>query len=316
MHASRRIFMGLAGALGLVGRETAGLTAAASPARGFPAGEKPWPLSRSESFTLKWRDREFLIGIARPNDVDPDLPLMLGGYKPVPVYVTDGNENFPIVAAITRQMQWGGEVPPCLVVGVDYLDSERAYKEDWRTRELTPTKDPRGLPRDAHGEFGGAAEFRRFLVETLRPMIERRFDVDRSRSTLVGHSFGGLFTLDTMLEEPAAFGNYLAMSPSLWFDDNVVLRSFKQKVEAGTVFASRAAVFAGEQEERISSPETHMTSNTLEFGRLVADHRRSFPGGALVSVLPGTTHHTIVGAAATRGMRYLVAPEERRSETF
>jgi predicted alpha/beta superfamily hydrolase len=125
-----------------------------------------------------------------------------------------------------------------------------------------------------------------------------------------------LFTLDTMLEEPDAFGNYLAMSPSLWFDDNLVLRLLKQKVEAGTVFASRAAVFAGEQEERISSPETHMTSNTLEFGRLVADHRRSFPGGALVSVLPGTTHHTIVGAAATRGMRYLVAPEERRSETF
>jgi predicted alpha/beta superfamily hydrolase len=308
--------MGLAGALGLAGRETVGVAAVAGSARGLPAGEKPWPLSRSESFTLKWRDREFLIGIARPNDVDPDLPLMLGGYKPVPVYVTDGNENFPIVAAITRQMQWGGEVPPCLVVGVDYLDSERAYKEDWRTRELTPTKDPRGLPSWAHGEFGGAAEFRRFLVETLRPMIERRFDVDRSRSTLVGHSLGGLFTLDTMLEEPDAFGNYLAMSPSLWFDDNLVLRSLKQKVEAGTVFASRVAVYAGEQEERISPPETHMTSNTLEFGRLVADHRRSFKGGALVSVLPGTTHHTIVGAAATRGMRYLVAPEERRSETF
>ena len=311
--------MGLAAALGVAGRASAGVTAAAGAAdsaRGVPAADKPWPLSRSESFTLKWRDREFLIGIARPNDVDPDLPLMLRGYKPVPIYVTDGNENFPIVASIARQMQWGGEVPPCLVVGVDYLDSERAYKEDWRVRELTPTKDPRGLPRDAHGEFGGAAEFRRFLLETLRPMIERRFDVDRSRSTLVGHSLGGLFTLDTMLEVPAAFGNYLAMSPSLWFDDNVVLRSFKQKVEAGTVFASRAAVFAGEQEERISSPETHMTSNTLEFGRLVADHRRSFPSGALVSVLPGTTHHTIVGAAATRGMRYLVAPEERRAETF
>ena len=111
MHASRRIFMGLAGALGLAGRATVGVNAAAGSARGVPAAEKPWPLSRSESCTLKWRDRELLIGIARPNDVDPDLPLMLRGYKPVPIYVTDGNENFPIVAAITRQMQWGGEVP-------------------------------------------------------------------------------------------------------------------------------------------------------------------------------------------------------------
>ena len=147
-------------------------------------------------------------------------------------------------------------------------------------------------------------------------MVEGRFDVDAARSMLIGHSLGGMFTLDTMVEEPDAFGNYLALSPSLWFDDNLVLRLFNQKLEAGTVFKSRVAVFAGEQEERISPPETHMTSNTLEFGRLVADHRRCFPNGGLVSVQPSTTHHTIVGAGLTRGLRYLIAPEDRRSETF
>jgi len=265
---------------------------------------------------MTWRDRVLLIGIARPLDVDPDLPLMLRGYKPVPIYVTDGTENFPIVASVARQMQWGGEVPPCLVVGVDYLDVDQADKEDWRVRELTPTAQPHGFKLDSNRTYGGAGEFRRFLLTTLRPMIENRFDVDGARSMLIGHSLGGLFTLDTMVEEPDAFGNYLALSPSLWFDDDLVLRLFKQKTEAGVPFKSRVAVFAGEQEERISPPETHMTSNTLEFGRLVADHRRCFPNGALVSVLPGTTHHTIVGAGVARGMRYLIAPEDRRTETF
>jgi predicted alpha/beta superfamily hydrolase len=119
-----------------------------------------------------------------------------------------------------------------------------------------------------------------------------------------------------MVEEPEAFGNYLSISPSLWFDNNLVLRLIEQKLESGTVFESRVAVFAGEQEERISPPETHMTSNTLEFARLVAEHRNGFPNGACVCVLPGTTHHTIVGTAVTRGLRYLIAPEDRRSETF
>jgi predicted alpha/beta superfamily hydrolase len=312
MSASRRGFLGLATALGFGSRSSFGATSTG----GAAAAPTPWSLYRSESFILNWRDRAFRIGIARPFDVDPDLPLMLRGYKPVPIYVTDGDENFPIVASIARQMQWGGEVPPCLVVGIDYLDGDRAYKEDWRVRELTPTKAPRAFAPSAQAEAGGAAEFRRFLRETLRPRIESRFDVDRARSLLAGHSLGGMFTLDTLVDEPEAFGNYLSMSPSLWWDDNLVLRSFKQKLESGTVYKSRVAVFAGEQEERISTPETHMTSNTLEFGRLVAGHRSAFPNGALVSVLPGTTHHTIVGTAVTRGLRYLIAPDDRRAETF
>lgn len=281
-----------------------------------PAPARPWPLYRSESFTQKWREREFLIGIARPLDIEPDLPLMLRGYKPVPIYVTDANENFPIVAATSRQMQWGGEVPPCLVVGIDYLDPDLAMKEDWRRRELTPTAQPRGYGAESKVPAGGAAEFRGFILSTVRPIIEQRFDVDRTRSMLIGHSLGGLFTLDTMLNQPDAFGNYLALSPSLWFDEDRVLRSFRDKVAGGAVFKSRVVALAGEQEERISDPATHMTSNTLEFGRLVANHRASFPNGAWVSVLPRTTHHTIVGAGVAQGMRFLIAPEERRSETF
>ncbi|MBL8268883.1 alpha/beta hydrolase [Steroidobacter sp.] len=312
MFASRRGFLGMAGMLGLSARAWS----ADKPSAAHVSPAKPWQLYRSESFTLKWREREFLIGIARPLDIEPDLPLMLRGYKPVPIYVTDANENFPIVAATCRQMQWGGEVPPCVVVGIDYLDADLAMKEDWRRRELTPTAQPRGLAGKSKLPSGMAAEFRSFIVDTVRPIIEQRFDVDRERSMLIGHSFGGLFTLDTMLNRPEAFGNYLALSPSLWWDQELVLRSFKDKLAAGTVFKSRAVALAGEQEERISPPETHMTSNTLEFGRLVADNRRSFPNGAWVSVLPRTTHHTIVASGVAQGMRYLIAPDERRSETF
>src|SRR5207244_10039863 len=100
-------------------------------------------------------------------------------------YVTNGNENFPSVSSIARQMQWGGEVPPCLVVGIDYLDFDRADAEDWRVREFTPTAQPRGYTTSPHRVSGGAGEFRDFLLKTLRPMVESRFDVDAARSALI-----------------------------------------------------------------------------------------------------------------------------------
>jgi predicted alpha/beta superfamily hydrolase len=249
-------------------------------------------------------------------DVLPGSTLMVTNSKPVPIYVLDAPTDFPMAASTARLMQWGGEVPPCLTIGIGYADAETGDKENWRSRDLTPNKTP-GINRSGSTDgFGAGPAFRRFLVETLRPMIERRFDVDGARSVLVGHSLAGMFTLDTMVQSPTAFANYLAMSPALWFDEELVLRQLKASLENGTTFPGRVAVFAGEQEERISRPSAHMTSNTLEFGRLVADHRGRFPAGAMVKVLPDTTHHTIIGPALAKGLRFLIAPEARRMETF
>src|SRR5579871_2734890 len=148
------------------------------------------PIWRSESFTHQLGDHLLRISVAAPMDVNPDIEVMVRGAKPVPVYVTDANTNFPLVASTTRLMQWGGEVPPCLVVGIGYDDEDRALKEDWRGFDLTPAP-ARPTPETAH-RFGGADALRRYLVETLKPEIERRFDVDKERSVLVGHSLGGL----------------------------------------------------------------------------------------------------------------------------
>ena len=58
---------------------------------------------------------------------------------------------------------------------------------------------------------------------------------------------------------------------------------------------------------RISSPEARMTSNVLELGRVVAEYPSSF-GGVTVRVLPDESHHTILGSAATLGLRFLIGP--------
>jgi predicted alpha/beta superfamily hydrolase len=242
---------------------------------------------------------------------------MIRGVKTVPLYVLDGGENFGAVSSLARTMQWGGELPPCLTVAIGYEDEEKADKLEYRRFDLTSTQHPNlGSDEDATPDsWGGAAQFRSFIMDTLRPVIERKFDVDVPRSVLIGHSLGGLFTLDTMVQDPGAFGNYLAMSPSIWFDDELLLKQLKESLDKGISYPGRVAVYAGDREERISEPKARMTSNVLELDRLVADHRTKF-SGAEVAILPKTSHHTIIGPALTAGLQFLISPPERRAETF
>jgi predicted alpha/beta superfamily hydrolase len=275
-------------------------------------------IPRSEEFVLRSAaGRAYRIRIALPHEIEPDLPLMIRGAKTVPLYVLDGGENFGAVSSLARTMQWGGELPPCLTVAIGYEDEEKADKLEYRRYDLTSTQRPNLGSEDSSppDSWGGAAQFRSFIVDVLKPMIEKKFEVDSPRSVLIGHSLGGLFTLDTLVQSPAAFGNYLAMSPSLWFDDDLLLKQLKGALEKGASYSQRIAVYAGDREERISEPKAKMTSNVLEFDRLVAEHRSSL-SAAEVAVLPKTSHHTIIGPALTRGLQFLISPAERREETF
>ena len=57
--------------------------------------------------------------------------------------------------------------------------------------------------------------------EELLPHIDEKY---RSSSTrlLAGHSFGGLFALHSMLNKPKLFNAYLAVSPSMWWDEQSI----------------------------------------------------------------------------------------------
>jgi predicted alpha/beta superfamily hydrolase len=309
---SRRSVFGVAAALAM--------TSAAQSAPAPKSGNRPMlaTLPQSEEFLLPSAEgKRYRIRVSHPHPLDPNLRLMIRGAKPVPLYVLDGGENFGAVVDISRLMQWGGELPPCVVVAVSYENEEEAERLDYRHFDLTPSRNP-GIPNYSKTEpasWGGAAIFRRFLVQTLQPAIESRFDLDRDNSVLIGHSLGGMFTLDTLVQDPQAFGHYLAMSPSLWFDDRCVLRQLKEKLDKGTKYPGRVAVYVGDKEERITDPNARMTSNVLELGRLVAQFRAQF-SAVEISILPRTSHHSVLGPALAQGLQFLISPPDRRSETF
>jgi hypothetical protein len=107
-------------------------------------------------------------------------------------------------------------MPEPIVVGVLSRD---------RTRDMTPThtlERPEGTD-DTLATSGGADVFLRFLVEELIPTIDRAYRTQPYR-ILVGHSFGGLFALHAWQRTPDLFQAYVALDPSVFWDEEVLHR--------------------------------------------------------------------------------------------
>lgn len=69
---------------------------------------------------------------------------------------------------------------------------------------------------------GGGAAFISFLEKELLPYIEKKYPVSSSR-TLIGHSMGGLQVINILLKHKELFDNYIAIDPSMWWDNQKLL---------------------------------------------------------------------------------------------
>jgi len=275
-------------------------------------------IQNTEQFLLTAPNgRKFRIMVSHPYPDDPTLDLSIKGRKPVPIYVLDGGDTFGLFSMVTRYMRWGGELPPTMVIAIGYENEQEALDKDYRRYDLTP-QDSKFISWNGKHEphsVGGGPEFRKFITQTLKPLIEERYEVDSANSVLYGHSLGGLFALNTMLEAPNVFNRILALSPSIWFADNRLLKTLKGQLEDQFKFSGKLAVYTGEKEERIAGPEYKMASNVLSLAALTFDHKSKFED-ITIRVLPNQSHHTIPAIAAVEGLQFLLSPESKRQETF
>ena len=143
------------------------------------------------------------------------------------LYMTDGDGHMVHTAATIDFLTRNGRISDLIVVGVINTD---------RTRDLTPVKSTDKTPG---GELrfptaGGADNFLKFFETELIPQIEREYRVQPYR-IFAGHSFGGLFAIHSMISKPGLFNAYVAVSPSLQWENGEALK--------------RAATFLKQQKE-------------------------------------------------------------------
>jgi len=151
------------------------------------------------------------------------------------LYMTDGDAHMGHTAGTIDFLTRNGRISDLIVVGVTNTD---------RTRDLTPEKSSAKNPA---GELqsptsGGADNFLKFFQTELIPEIEKQYRVQPYR-ILAGHSLGGLFAIHAMISKPALFQSYIAVSPSLQWENGETLKQaeeyFKNQKEMNvTLFAS------------------------------------------------------------------------------
>lgn len=156
------------------------------------------------------------------------------------LYVLDAEWNYRSTSAVVEFMStWGGVIPEMIVVGIPNMGL--------RVRDFTPTHSllgDTGIERASLEPSGGGDAFLEFVRTELFPAIESRYRT-RPYRVLVGHSLGGLLVLHTLVHEPSMFQAYVAIDPSLWFDQQALLSSMPDyfgsaKLEGQDLFLAQA----------------------------------------------------------------------------
>jgi predicted alpha/beta superfamily hydrolase len=126
------------------------------------------------------------------------------------LYVLDGDWNAKLVIQVVDFMHQLGLIPPLIVVSVpNYFD---AHGVNSRDHDLTPSNKP-----DREPNSGGARQFLDFLKTELVPYVEQHYPTNGIR-LIHGHSYGGLFLVYAITNEPQLFSGYMVLDPAMWWD--------------------------------------------------------------------------------------------------
>ena len=171
------------------------------------AGGKESPLAIGETFTIESK----VLGEKRRINVyvPPAYSEMSGARFPV-LYMPDGGvaEDFVHIAGLVQVCVGNGTMRPFILVGIENTQ---------RRRDLTgPTvnADDKKIAR----KVGGAQEFRAFFRKELMLHVKARYRTTKE-SAIVGESLAGLFVVETFFLDPELFDTYIAIDPSLWWNN-------------------------------------------------------------------------------------------------
>ncbi len=269
---------------------------------GVSMAESPQPTSISGTHYYELHSKAigetFTINVALPPGA---------GDEPLPVvYLTDGNMMFPMVTSTIRLLQLGQELPPMLLVGIGYKNTADVML--LRSRDLTPTHDDTfdggGLsevPEDF--KTGGADAFLDFIRDEVKPFIKARYKVQPDADTLAGDSLGGLFALHALFTRPSEYRNYIAGSPSIWWDKAVLMTTEAAYAENNEDLAARLFISIGSLEEQgeRAAPFKMVTNMHALADRLES---REYPSFAMTRYeFEKETHLSVIPATFSRGLR-------------
>jgi hypothetical protein len=205
------------------------------------------------------------------------------------IYLLDGSadEDFIHIAGLVQfgTFPWVNLLPESIVVGIANAD---------RRRDFTfPTKNQQD--KKDNPTSGGSENFIRFMEKELQPFVAAQYKTN-GQKTLIGQSLGGLLATEILFKKPDLFNNYIIVSPSLWWDDESLLKGKPQ------FSASKIAVYltVGADEHEVMVRTGKALSEQL---KALPDHVRLF-----FKIFEGQNHGNILHLAVYDAFDQLFKP--------
>lgn len=254
------------------------------------AASEASPLVIGETFTIASK----VLGETRRINVYTPAVYADSPQVRLPVlYMPDGGlgEDFLHIAGLVQISTQNGTMRPFILVGIENTQ---------RRRDLTgPTSNAED--RKIAPVVGGSAAFRRFIRTELMPTIRARYRTT-DETAIVGESLAGLFVVETFFLEPDLFDEYVAVDPSLWWNDKALLKEAAERLRAHppgakTIFVAASSDDVDGDAKRLAAALADVAS--AGFRWRYAD-------------MPHETHGTIFHPAALRAFRWAFAPKPAR----
>jgi predicted alpha/beta superfamily hydrolase len=169
------------------------------------------------------------------------LPLQYDSSKVYPViYLLDGsiNEDFLHIVGLVQFFNMSFQMPDFIIVGIGNVD---------RKRDFTFHTELIDLKTD-YPTTGHSAKFIEFIEKELQVYVQNQYKVNDVKY-IIGQSLGGLLATEILLKMPELFSHYFIVSPSLWWDNESLLKNAVKLLKDHSDIKAYVYMSAGEFED-------------------------------------------------------------------
>ncbi|WP_372766653.1 alpha/beta hydrolase-fold protein [Lutibacter sp.] len=205
-------------------------------------------IASKDSIYSKTFNEQKQFWVQLPENYNPKSPEKF----PV-VYILDGGVQLKTLGTVYENY-WGHYLPNMILVGISNSTN--------RTRDLTTSQIKMRSGTEMDENTGGAEKFTQYIEKELIPFIDKNYPTTPYR-TLIGHSYAGLFTINMLINHNSLFKNYIAIDPSLDWDNQKLLKQAKGKLTS-EIFKGKSLFVSMSAEQLHMWDETITVENLME----------------------------------------------------
>ena len=205
------------------------------------------------------------------------------------IILLDGYTHFKTATGIVHFMSSNRNrnhfMPEIIIIAIENVDRERDF-----TVTKIKTKRPNTM--------GGGRNFLNFIEKELIPYIDKNYRTEPFR-TLVGHSLGGLLTLNSYMDKNSIFDAYISMDPSIWWDEEMM----KNKVDSISSISLNKKLYIA----TANQGEANYERNKKRHDSLYALMKKKSDGNLNVEIeyFEKENHRSVPLIALYEGLKYL-----------